>query len=384
MSLPKERKRELTALAIKAGRFYQSAQTDWVHLCYEEERSTDTIPLYENLCFCLALFRSLDKEHFEEGKRRLEQLLSFQLEGGRFPTYMHSYPKREHLPRSTLPLQLIEREYGAVLGEDVRSKLQRAVLPLPLPPKKITSSKEAALGALLLQYAKRSLDPLTLYWDAHLQIYCGPLGDERQRGEEIEPTLFDLFMASGQETFSPRLLKPHPVHLCASLIFSAPITYVAPSFSLDDGGAAAGSTNLGRGFHLFRRVWQEEGALHSFVCQDKSITLHEDLFLYPEEICNERDALELNFYVGRHPIINPRVNGERATLFHLGDRITLTPKLSFTLKLADGEGTFVGRISQGNRPAQTLTRGGEPWDWKISLRTLRRSSKTKVRLSFEG
>jgi len=139
-----EKKRELISLAIAAGRNYQSAQTKWIHLCYENESARDTIPFYENFCFCLALFRSLEKEHFQEGKERLEKLLAFQLEEGYFPTYFHTYPKKEHSNRSAFALHLIAKHYGAVLGPSIRSKLQK-IAPLPFPPQLITSSKRRHL-----------------------------------------------------------------------------------------------------------------------------------------------------------------------------------------------------------------------------------------------
>ena len=53
-------KRFLIDLNIETGRKYQSAQTGFIHYCYETpyEMTRDTIPLLENACFALALFRS--------------------------------------------------------------------------------------------------------------------------------------------------------------------------------------------------------------------------------------------------------------------------------------------------------------------------------------
>ena len=43
--------------------------------------------------------------------------------------------------------------------------------------------------------------------------------------------------------------------------------------------------------------------------------------------------------------------------------------------LVEGEGDFCGHIYRSNRPNQRLTANHESFDWKIGLRTLRRSEK---------
>jgi len=180
-------------------------------------------------------------------------------------------------------------------------------------------------------------------------------------------------MGSAAATFSSRLLKPHPTHLQASLIFSIPGEKKCSPFFHPCPPTSS------KGFHLFRKVWQEREHLHTFVCQEKKITRIEDIFIYPEEIPEDKKLIELSFYVSKYLSVSPLVNGEKATLFHLGDCIEIAPGCAFCLKLFEGSGDFVGRISQGNRPSQILP-PSIAYDWRISIRTLRRSPRLKMQL----
>ncbi|MCB1110587.1 MAG: hypothetical protein KDK64_06355 [Chlamydiia bacterium] len=350
-------KRELTDLALQAGRRYQSPHTGLIHY-----PTLDRIPLYQNFCFCLALFRSLVGEQVQEGKERLNHLLAFQKEG-LFPTYLHEYPQVSPFARCSFPLKLIEKHFGAILGDELREKL-KGVAPVPAPPQKILTSRDAAHAALHLE----DLTPLTPYWDPELQIYQGPLNDERQRGGELDLTLFDLMMGN-----APRLLKPHPVHLEAALIFTPkPEKFLTKTFPPP--------LSQGKGYHLFRKVWQEGESLHSLVCQEQKICLEDDILIYPEEVPDEKQRTELSFYVNVHPSNTVQVNGEKGTVFRLGDTLQIGEKWTLLFEKVAGEGDFLGQISRGNRPAQLETDITQAHDWKISIRTLRRSSDVKLKL----
>ena len=369
-------KRLLIDLALEAGKKYLSPQTGLIQWCYQDEKSTDTIPLYENLCYCLALFRTVIGDNIQEAKERLSHLLAFKREG-RFPTYLHEFPQLGWSTRTTFPLQLILKHYGAILGDKLRKELQ-GLAQLPSAPDSIASSKDGTLLALHLQHDEKSLDPLVPFWDPVFQTYSGPLNDEYQRGREIDVTLFDLFMAQAHGTFSPRLLKPHPIHLHAALVFPSlhPLNPCSNTHCV--------ATPHGKGFHHFRTIWQEGEDLLTWVCQDKKLSYNKGMFTYPEEHPEDKERNELNFFVSEHPSIDIQINGEKGTVFRLGDRVQIAPGKSFSLELAEGEGDFLGHISKGNRPAQLLNHDFTAYDWKISLRTLRRSSRVKVFLSDRG
>lgn len=364
-------KRKLVDFALEAGKRYLSPQTDLIHYCYEDENSTDTIPLFENLCYCLTLFRTFIGDHVQEGKERLRHLLSYRLEDGRFPVYLHQYPKRCGSFRTMYPLFLIDKYFHKVIEEPLRSDIRKN-LNLPLPPIEITNSKEAGMMALHLACQGFSLDVLAPFWDFDRQLYVGPLGDERQRKGEIETTLFDLFMGS-----SPRILKPHPIHLHASLVFSQ--EEGKERFNV----SRAIPQPVGKGFHIYRKVWKEGGHLHTLVCQDKNIIQEENVFTYPEEIPDEKSRMELSFYTDRAEEKTILINGKKGTTFKLGDTLSvITPDktLNFSFKLLEGEGDFLGHLSFGNRPSQLEVHGFTAYDWKIGMRSLRRTAKVKLLL----
>ncbi|QVL54925.1 MAG: hypothetical protein KFB95_06285 [Simkaniaceae bacterium] len=354
-------RRQLVDLAISAARKLESAQTGLIHY-----PTQDTIPFYQNFCFCLALFRSLVGDNVQEAKERLNHLLFFMDENGLFPTYMHEYPKTCPYARSSFPLKLIEKHFGHILGSEIRTKL-KAVAPFPLPPKEILSSKDAGVAALHLE----DLAPLTSYWDPELNIYNGPLNDERQNEGEIELTLFDLFMGN-----SPRILKPHPVHIEAALVFSPrPVEFSNAHHSA--------TIPHGKGYHLLRKVWNEGDHLHTLVCQEKKMTLEGDILIYPEEIPDEKNRTELSFFVNYHPSNTILINKEKGTVFRLGDVVQIGDNWKLSFEKIDGEGDFLGHISRGNRPAQLDTDITQAHDRKISIRTLRRSKNLKLRLVLQ-
>src|SRR5689334_5032749 len=77
---------QLVDLVVAAGRRRQSLRTRFIH---DEE----LIPLYENFCFALALFRQKTAACVTEGKELIIRLLAFQAVDGNFPTYLHDFPR---------------------------------------------------------------------------------------------------------------------------------------------------------------------------------------------------------------------------------------------------------------------------------------------------
>lgn len=135
--ISKEGTRQLIDIAISSGRKHQSAQTGFVHYCYnkEDEKDNATIPVYENLLFALALMRAKSTDFFQEGKQILEKILAFQnfsLETGKggFPVYLHEYPhcKDRLLGIRLLPaLCSILLHYHSVLGSPCKTTLTSAI-----------------------------------------------------------------------------------------------------------------------------------------------------------------------------------------------------------------------------------------------------------------
>lgn len=121
--------RQLVNLAVNSGRSLQSSQTGYIHYCYRQldYPSHDTIPIYENFLFALALMRERTAESFAEGKALVEKLLHFQGSDGNFPIYLHEYPgcKDRNAAAHLLPIfYWILRTFPVVLGHELRDRFQ--------------------------------------------------------------------------------------------------------------------------------------------------------------------------------------------------------------------------------------------------------------------
>jgi len=134
-----QEKRCFIDLNLQAARKRLSPQTGWVHHCYESEGTRhDTIPLLENLCFALALFRSRLSDDILQGRQLLEKLLAFEVQG-EFPIYLHEYPTIRDRGSSLdlLPALLhIQKEFGIVLGEGLQKQLAAAIARILAIPKR--------------------------------------------------------------------------------------------------------------------------------------------------------------------------------------------------------------------------------------------------------
>ncbi len=344
-------------LALNAGRKRQSEVTGFVHLCYENPESRDTIPVYENLCFALALLRSRTADHVLEARALLEKLLAFEV-GGQFPVYLHEFPNIR-FTRSYPVISYILRDFQAVLGENLRQRLQPFIQPLPEmnPPQTPTE-----WGRFLVQAQLQGVDmtPAQKSWDNQHLAFIGP--QQQERGEPAV-TLYDLFMGQWGGRFSARALLDHPVHLQASLIFPAPqVTSSSPVQSLT------------------QRYWGDGHPTHSLMFHTQGTYVEEEKSLrvtLPEQAVEEE--IEISFFCNLHLDHQFFVNGRKATTFQLGDTVSLTSKnqqIDFVFRLESGEGKFWGHLFRGNRPGQLCCRGvdrHEAYDQIIGLRSVKRS-----------
>lgn len=270
--------REINELALNCGKQLLSPQTGFIHHFYHSQ-DTDpqqTIPVYENVLYALALLQSRTVENMTEGMHLLEKLLAFQnLEIGQFPIYLHDYPncKDPYLGiRLLAPFYWIHKHFGHVLGIPLKQKLEASILLLlqfsQTTPYSITLREAAAQQAFgtvfqdkdLLQKGKNKLDELCemgevdswhstdyladmliglqmIYpsllnspwkhlwkylnqtWHHKIHAYIGPIVREEQAKEEPAPRLYDIFMGTLMGVFPPRILQPKQIiHLQAALI----------------------------------------------------------------------------------------------------------------------------------------------------------------------
>lgn len=422
----------MKAILERAGKLYVRPETGFVHYTYHKkgEEGHATIPLYENLCWALANFMLKTQEGVQEGKRLLKRLLAFQNSDGEFPVYLHEYPEASDQFLGAYlfhPLYLIQKEYGHVLGSELKEALQKGIDSLivvlekrfnALNPTghiriKVGSALMAAgrpQGEALLKDAPLSLPssfhladcelardlgatmlplPSEFYWHPQLKTYAGPAYKERQEGDQPELTLLDLMR--GDE--SKRALTPH--HLALALVRSSPLSssspikgvYSAPSFCWAALEQVSTIQGYEPGFHLFRLLAEGEGKIDSLAIpgggfqkvtftekgSEVRFQFHLSETFDPENRDRSRE-IELFFNLGIP---------YTGSTFRLNEPLVIAFKtVNVTLKFAllQGTGDFIGHRARGNRPAQLLKTG--VYDEMLYLRTLRRSSDAVIELAI--
>ncbi len=360
-------------LALKAGRKRQSEMTRFVHYCSEHpEKSSETIPTYENFCFALALLRSRTAENVLEAKALLEKLLAFQVDS-EFPVYLHEYPLCRYagLKSKLYPvIFFILRDFHSILGEKLREQLQ-AVQGAPEDVASPESPEEWAEFLIQSQITGQDKTVALQQWDSSCLSFIGP-----QRQERGEPalTLYDLFLGEWGCKYSTRALQDHPVHLRASLIYPAEIALTSiPDQSLQ------------------RQFWGSGSPTHSLLLNTQgTLTEVEDGFEVVLQEKEVQEEMEVACFYNLHPNTTVTINHQKATSFQLGDTIQIISKdrqieLSFTVK--SGEGQFWGHLYRANRPGQLCCKGEdkhEAFDGVIGLRTIKRNPQTVIWVSLSS
>lgn len=417
IQLLEQEKRLTVDLTLAAGRKRLSSQTGWIHLCYESEGTRhDTIPLYENFCFVLALFRSRLSEDILLGRQMCEKLLAFEVEGY-FPVYIHEYPlvRDRGLALDILPIFVyIQREFFQVLGEFLEDKITALIQRIMQKADKeeaisygrrikllaaqgkfklehnrrVTSSTQLVDELIALQvqneYKESDLQAITRFWHAGLMMYAGPYSKELQEGATPSPTLLDFFMGKLFGNFSKRCLADHLIHLRTSLVY--PFEGIRPGRGLDTSVWLFDQEN--KTLHLF---WSDEEELHSFVIQ--GVTHWQDLgnsqfsieCLLPElEPHPGEEKIEVSCYLNYHPEHLITIEGAKANTFRLDQEVQITsPALKIAMRFSMIEerelpqSIFFGHVLRGNRPRQIGTRGEKrfiAYDWQFALRTVARKA----------
>lgn len=357
-------------LALKAGRKRQSEVTRFVHYCQEHpEKSSETIPVYENFCFALALLRTKIAENVLEAKALLEKLLAFQVEG-QFPVYLHEYPLCRYagLGSKLYPVIFyILRDFHTVLGDKLRVELQKLQDRYSLPAVESPQTPEEWAEFLIhAQLTGQDKTPAFQCWDLTCLAFIGP-----QRQERGEPalTLYDLFLGEWGGKYSARALQDHPVHLRASLIY--PHEAMIPSRPQQS---------------LCSQFWGTGQPTHSLMLQTSGqVTESTDSLLITLPEKEMQEEVEVAYFCNLHPETEILINRQKATSFQLGDQIQIISKdrcieLSFSL---EGDGKFWGHLYRGNRPGQLSCRGEEKYeayDWVIGLRTIQRGPSAFIRI----
>jgi hypothetical protein len=372
-------------MAYAAGRKRQSSRTGFVH---GADTNSDTISIYDNFCFVYALLTQRKAAEILEAKALLLRLLDFQTADGAFPICLHDYP----------------HSYDPYLGLKIAPILLRSLQGHIGCKDRI----DAALQKILSFYQNKTLPPL---WEFRYQICLGhkpPLIDvppeqiweywislqflqtptcdfyypklglaphlsTPQVQYEPAPHLIEWACAAAIDSFTPRLLAPHPAQLHLAALDKVELTH-QPQDSLYKK-------------EPFKLYWSDQ-SLHSLVLIADQIAIADayiDITLPATFEFGRDDLFEVQFFCDASPDLSIEIDGAKGTAFALNQPIQIkTPSLTCTLQfeLLQGEGDFCGRIFRSNRPGQIAAHQYEAYDWKIGLRTLRRSSDCIIRVSW--
>lgn len=355
----------VVALALAAGRKHQSSQTGYLHF-------QDLIPLYENLCFVLALFRSHLSDQVLEGKALLEKIFHFECDG-HFPVHLHEFPvcRDPYLSQKIQPIFFwLQRDFGPLLGAYLREKVSHFLerTPLLVLSHEPVSPEEWAQSLMVAQMKgdRDTISRAIQRWHPLLQAF---MGQQTHGGAEPAVTLLDLFMGELYGEFSKRALQPHLSHLRGALV--QPFSFIpnrpepAPYIYSEEQGLFIG--------------WGSRECLHTCVTFQEFMKEGEEYVLrLPPQVPQENDNEEVVFYCNAHPEHRIFVNGKKATSFQLGDTVQIISR-DLTLEFSfEAEGLFSGFIARALRPRQPKINQFVAYDWKIGLRTLRRNPQCAV------
>lgn len=366
-------------LAVLAGKKRQSPRTGLIHL-FPNDEALDTIPLYENFSFALALFRQKTAESVTEGKALIERLLAFQVEDN-FPVYLHEFPKcfDHNMGLKIGPIfAYLLRLFGPILGE-LKPKVEKALRQIlaKRPEKPFWENRYRALvGEFLLPQETANFSALdwtewlitwqlagethiTLPYDPELQLLLPKL--ELQEKGEPKPNPIEWLLA--EPNYSTRLLRDHPHQLLIAPLF--PIAFTTEEAEVS----------------TVRLFWKGT-KIHSLTAKKLVVDLDASMEL------GRNDLFEAAVYCDISPETQVFVEGKRATTFQFGDLVTIvTPEKTIEVRfeLTLGSGDFFGHIFRANRPSQVANKGAlqhEAYDWQIGMRTLRRSTPAQIRITI--
>ena len=417
--------------ALKAARHFVRPETGFLHYHPTGDAPYATIPLHENFCYVLALFKTKEKEEVERGIELLAKLLPFQNEEGLFPLYLHDYPMiRDHILSANHLKPLLDiAKFNAVIP--FRDKLNKAIEKLKSALIKFLNEKNPAsfnahiLSNMVLEkeipvefsramgaseLAEKLMNNqqevgfreewLPLMWYPQAKRFIGPAFREREEGYEAEDNL--LLLLLGHKPTKPSLAAVHSVLINEAI--SEPAFTPVKTEKMVDGyrfgiwqerDFAISCLDKRPDFPQFHqpgcKVLQIITGPHTLVLEGnvgKSTRfefVEDGVDIYIElketmELEDREKQREINLFFDNRIDIRP--SQKEATLFYFNEPISLHAEkpITLTFSVAKGQGDFVCHIMNENRSSQKITK--ETCDKAIGIRTLRRDPNLIVKASF--
>ena len=411
------------------------SQTGFLHV--RDGMSSVEAPAKENFLYALLLFRCKTHESIHEGRELLKRLLFFQNcdptsdQYGNFPAILTDYPacRDWRLPVFLCTVMTALRtSFDTVLGEEVRTRLhaahallfscaqrnaekctyrsfERFIMALQewFLEKTHDNPIEAASNRFLEERGWMRPDGLGLalaalshfppsptrisdyaqqLWHPQAATYAGPALDVRQWGSSPAPTLLDMSLRGDprqwtcQAALEKALITPRTWPLPAG-----PMPF-DPSYPMWTLGSVAVSACLSRqppSCHPVRIVTPTctiaiipNGIVSSLSLDGTRLLGRIQAENTPEDPCL------LQAYVERTESVCLLVGDKKASVFSSEEGISMN---GIHLFLATPNVRCVGHVGLGNRPNQK--KGGEPFDWKISLDIVRGNIEDEVKFIID-
>lgn len=384
---------KLLDLCLAACKDRQSSKTLFLHLHPQDPDCRDTIPVFENFCFALALFRQKTQESVLAGKELIEKLLQFQTLDGNFPTFIHEYPKAWdlHLSLKIAPIFVhICQDFGSILSPCFIEKLKTALSKMIIKPvNPIWEHRYQALQGI------RPIIPLNLHpsqwfdwivsdqlFEKNLQYpipfnsYLQLLIEENRIFEKDLPKPLAIeYVLAEKDGFEARLLEKHPEQIYTSLLYPF-------STSKETNDKILWQNNP---LQLF---WKGQSLL-SLVSSKAHFEGQHFVFDLPGSADPLKDPFEIELFVTLKPEISLFINQEKSMVFNFKDTVSIissTLKIDLIFELISGKGDFLGHISRGNRLGQVACKNNhlyDAFDWHIGLRSLRRFEPCKIQMQVK-
>lgn len=116
--------------AVEIGKRSVSKTTGFLHYHHEKEVDPkESIPLFENFAFALALFRTRNVDNIELAVDLVSRLICFQNHEGLFPVYIHEFPNVNYNSNSDILIVLfwIQKEFSKLLEPKIKERLKAAI-----------------------------------------------------------------------------------------------------------------------------------------------------------------------------------------------------------------------------------------------------------------
>jgi|GEM_PF-4954092 len=421
----------------------QSPETGFLHpasLVQGRGQQSPAIPFYENLLFCLALFRTKESDNISEARNLLIKLLSYQnlnpdsSSRGNFPCYLHEFPFLSDpycAIKALAPLNWIVSKFFSSLPDFLGGKLKEAIAAATAYADRVVEQKEQVPPWVLFRLGRKqptmtNLSPINLShsliyscqadqeipdslkdlleitWHPSLGCYVGPSYDVEFFEGSPRPTYYDCFLnyLSGTQL---RELQRNSIDLVKNALIPVSMTTFEPKteFSCPKWKIFKGK-NWGltvpidpdsmkscqpicfmTANDVIEWYFPSNTTLIAADCTSSSAKL--ELEVEPKD--EQEEVCGFDIFVANAKETSITVKGQKATIFNEKDPICIHQEkasFSFSFQKLTGEGVFFGHIEYTNRPQETVKEKYATYAKHLFLRHVKGAGKTRLSISFEA